>query len=430
MHVTTPLLLLSIAAACTAQGGGGGPVTRDPGPADAGPPEAEDAGAPAENPSRPGGDAGVTDAGGPARIDAGPGGADAGRPGVDAGRPCLPACGGRACGDDGCGGVCGVCAVDESCVAGTCEPPPREHEDLIHGVVGFARGVTGGAGGPVCWVDNASDSGAGSLRACASGAGPRWVRFRRSFDIRLSSPIPVSSDTTIDGRGVDVDLVGRGLRVRSVSNVIIHNLTIRDGGGGDSEDAIQIIEGARLIWVDHVTLVDFPDGLLDITRGSTDVTVSWCHFRDHDKTMLIGASDDHTGDRAMRVTLHHNYFDGTRQRHPRIRYAKVHAFNNYLRHWASYGMGASTDSQLLSEHNIFDAGGDTDGIVSIVGSDARHGAVESRREWTIDGATIDEEDTESVFEARDSYPYSLEVADAALRSRITAGVGWRSVPAP
>jgi len=33
---------------------------------------------------------------------------------------CTPACGGRACGDDGCGGSCGSCGAGETCTAGAC----------------------------------------------------------------------------------------------------------------------------------------------------------------------------------------------------------------------------------------------------------------------------------------------------------------------
>ncbi len=33
---------------------------------------------------------------------------------------CTPACGGKTCGADGCGGVCGWCAASEACVSGTC----------------------------------------------------------------------------------------------------------------------------------------------------------------------------------------------------------------------------------------------------------------------------------------------------------------------
>ena len=35
---------------------------------------------------------------------------------------CEPQCDGLTCGDDGCGGVCGGCEGDESCVFGDCAP--------------------------------------------------------------------------------------------------------------------------------------------------------------------------------------------------------------------------------------------------------------------------------------------------------------------
>jgi len=36
------------------------------------------------------------------------------------GGPCVPDCTGRECGDDGCGGSCGTCGLDQTCVAGIC----------------------------------------------------------------------------------------------------------------------------------------------------------------------------------------------------------------------------------------------------------------------------------------------------------------------
>ena len=43
--------------------------------------------------------------------------------GSDSGTPdvCTPHCEGKECGDDGCGGSCGDCAVGYECVAGACE---------------------------------------------------------------------------------------------------------------------------------------------------------------------------------------------------------------------------------------------------------------------------------------------------------------------
>lgn len=97
-----------------------------PGSADAGvPPAQPDAG-------------GSADAGG--GLDAGPAfdsgtgsdagaGADAGSiadagAGADAGPVCIPACTGKQCGSDGCGGTCGACGAGQSCSAsGQCETP-------------------------------------------------------------------------------------------------------------------------------------------------------------------------------------------------------------------------------------------------------------------------------------------------------------------
>lgn len=72
-----------------------------------------------------------------------------------------------------------------------------------------------------------------------------------------------------------------------------------------------------------------------------------CHFAEHDKTMLIGADPSHVGDRCIRVTIHHCFFDGTRQRHPRVRFGKVHLYNNYTRNWGIYAVCASVESQVI-----------------------------------------------------------------------------------
>lgn len=62
--------------------------------------------------------------------------------------------------------------------------------------------------------------------------------------------------------------------------------------------------------------------------------------------MLIGADPTHVGDRCIRVTIHHCFFDGTRQRQPRVRFGKVHLYNNYTRNWGIYAVCASVESQV------------------------------------------------------------------------------------
>lgn len=62
--------------------------------------------------------------------------------------------------------------------------------------------------------------------------------------------------------------------------------------------------------------------------------------------MLIGADPTHVDDRCIRVTIHHCFFDGTRQRQPRVRFGKVHLYNNYTRGWSIYAVCASVESQV------------------------------------------------------------------------------------
>ena len=63
------------------------------------------------------------------------------------------------------------------------------------------------------------------------------------------------------------------------------------------------------------------DGLLDITHGSDNVTVSWSIFRDHWKGSLIGHSPSNgVQDRGhLRVTYHHNYWHHVNSRLPLFR---------------------------------------------------------------------------------------------------------------
>ena len=292
---------------------------------------------------------------------------------------------------------------------------------LLDDLVGFAEGTTGGKDGALCEVTNLDDSGPGSLRSCAEASGPAWIVFNLSGTIKLQSAIRVASDKTIDGRGQSITITDNGLTIDAVSNVIIENLIIKDG----NDDAIRVIDGADKVWIDHCSISNFTDGAIDITVQATDVTVSWCKFTNHDKTMLISANDSHTQDSVIRVTLHHNYFLGTVQRHPRLRFGKVHAFNNLLEDWQGYGMRIHLDGELLSESNIFDAGSDKDAIVVGSGSPSPH--IESRNDLALNGAVIDENDPNGVFEAKNFYSYTLETADSALQSKITAQAGWRDI---
>ena len=72
-------------------------------------------------------------------------------------------------------------------------------------------------------------------------------------------------------------------------------------------DAIRLVSASK-IWIDHRTLYDCQDGLLDVTRGSTDITISNNWFREKNKVMLLGHHDGFVRDKNMKVTVVYNYF--------------------------------------------------------------------------------------------------------------------------
>ncbi|XP_065625348.1 probable pectate lyase 4 [Quercus suber] len=215
-----------------------------------------------------------------------------------------------------------------------------------------------GLSNPFLWkaiLEVSQNDGPGLLREGCRNKEPLWIVFEVLGTIHLSSYLNVSSYMTIDGRGQRIKLTGKGLRMKECEHVIICNLEF-EGGRGPDVDAIQIKPNSKHIRIDRCTLREYDDGLIDITRESTDITVSRCHFLQHDKTMLIGADPSHIGDRCIRVTIHHCFFDGTKQRHPRVRYGKVHLYNNYTRNWGIYAVCASVESQIYSQCNIYEAG--------------------------------------------------------------------------
>ena len=118
-----------------------------------------------------------------------------------------------------------------------------------------------------------ADDGPGSLRDACRRKEPLWIVFEVSGTIHLSSYLSVSSYKTIDGRGQRIKLTGKGLRLKECEHVIICNLEF-EGGRGPDVDAIQIKPNSKHIWIDRCSLSDFDDGLIDITRESTDITIS------------------------------------------------------------------------------------------------------------------------------------------------------------
>lgn len=196
-------------------------------------------------------------------------------------------------------------------------------------------------------------SSASALSSAISSGSASVIRV--SGTISCSGMLNVTSNKSILGNS-GATIVGCGLNVSRASNVIIRNLTFRDW----NDDAINVQYSTR-VWIDHNTFSNGYDGVVDIKRASDYVTVSWNRVFSHNKVMLLGHSDDNGAeDRGhLRVTYHHNYFDGTTQRHPRVRFGKVvHVYNNYYRSVSSYGVASTVEAGVLVEGNYFENTGD------------------------------------------------------------------------
>ncbi|WP_367129618.1 polysaccharide lyase family 1 protein [Saccharothrix sp. HUAS TT1] len=210
-------------------------------------------------------------------------------------------------------------------------------------------GTTGGAGGGTVTVSDAT-----AFTNAAKSTTTQTIRV--SGTITLSSMTKIASNKTIIGVGSGATIAGHGLNISKVSNVIVRNLNFRDW----ADDGIQVETSTR-VWIDHNTLRNGYDGAIDIKRASDCVTVSWNKVSSHDKTMLLGHSDDNgSQDRGkLRVSYHHNWFDGTNQRHPRVRFGNpVHVYNNYYGGVTSYGVASTEEAGVLVEGNTFENTGD------------------------------------------------------------------------
>ena len=221
-------------------------------------------------------------------------------------------------------------------------PPPVPSTGLI----GWATqngGTTGGAGGQTVTVTTGQ-----ALADALESASPLTIRVQGA----LSMPDKmndVRSNKTVLGVGTSA-VLDNGLNISGATNVIVRNLTFR----GWDDDAVNV-QGSRNVWVDHNTFDGGYDGALDIKRESDFVTVSWNRVTNHTKSMLLGHDDGHTADVGhLRVTYHHNWFDGSKERHPRVRFGDpVHVFNNYY-YGADYGVASTMGAGVLVESNYFE----------------------------------------------------------------------------
>lgn len=178
-------------------------------------------------------------------------------------------------------------------------------------------------------------------------------------DITIENANNANSYLTIEGVGNDAVVNGMGVRLKSASNIEISNLGFMNCNS-TAGDNIGMQQDNDHIWVHNNDLFygnagsDADqikgDGALD-NKNSTYITLSYNHFWDSGKASLLGLSENKTTD--LYITYHHNWFDHSDSRHPRVRFYSAHIYNNYYDGNAKYGAGSTSGSSLFVEGNYF-----------------------------------------------------------------------------
>ena len=263
--------------------------------------------------------------------------------------------------------------------------------------------------------------------------------------------LKIKSNTTLIGKTADSGIKGGSIQISGASNVQIRNLTIRDAydpfphheenDGFNAEWDCIVVQGAsRNIWIDHCTMEDTIwagtaangekwqtyDGLCDMKNDSTNITVSNCIFRNHDKTMLIGSGPDDGNNSTRFITLVGNYFYNCGQRLPMVRNTTIHILNNYYDasnpHYAnSYAVGVRENAIIYAENNYFGSGikysfSNNDGEVYASGNGGSKSGTMNKT--TISGSKL-------FKEAVGKYDYTAVSAnEAKTNAENNAGAGY------
>jgi pectate lyase len=253
-----------------------------------------------------------------------------------------------------------TCAVALFATAGISNALGQQQAD---GYAGHLFNITGGTGGMTTIVTTAT-----AFSTAVGSTSPMVILF--SNTLNLAGNVRVQNNKTIMGLGTAAILSNGCLQMDSSTNIIVRNVFATNVGSLGDGDAMTVKDFSQRIWVDHCTFVDGGDEGYSMTHGSDFITTSWCKFyytfnSGHNFVNLIGHSDsasaaaEDTG--KLHVTFHHNWWGRLCvERMPRVRFGKVHTYNNYFNASTNssvinnYCVRAARDSEVLIENNVFE----------------------------------------------------------------------------
>ena len=183
---------------------------------------------------------------------------------------------------------------------------------------------------------------------------------------------------TIEGVGKDAVIRGFGFLIRNSKSVELRNFAVMTA----MDDCISLDTDNSNIWVHHIDGFYGKqgsgdkakgDGCIDVKTNSKKVTISYCHFWDTGKSSMCGMKSE-SGPNY--ITYHHNWFDHSDSRHPRIRTMSVHVYNNYFDGVSKYCVGVTTGASAFVENNYF-RNCPKPMLISMQGTDTKNGTAEA-----------------------------------------------------
>ena len=329
--------------------------------------------------------------------------------------------------------------------ASNCTTPPDPSP-----LVGWATAsgsTTGGGNATPVTVTTLTD-----LQSAVKGTSAAVIYVK---GVLAAGSVTMGSNKTIVGL-CGAEIHGH-LGINKQSNIIIRNIKIVGYAVGDcsldpdyssatgcssGNDAITVQGQSDHIWLDHDDISDGTDGNLDITHADDFITISWTKFHyssartdptgsdstganGHRFSNLVGHSDSNgTEDTGhLTITWHHNWWaDYVVERQPRVRFGRVHVFNNlYTSVGDNYCIGVGVGANLRTENNVF-VGVKTP-INTISYSDATSAISSSDNLYSgTSGDAPADLQASSVFDPASVYTYTLDDT-GGLQSAIESGAG-------
>jgi pectate lyase len=313
--------------------------------------------------------------------------------------------------------------------------PPPPTGSAQYNLIGFSIGNTGG--GIISETDtarykkvyNATDLGL----ALKKGSGVKVIEIMNDLNLgwneipaaakvspfaqhnsALTHPVLIQSGVskiTVDSFNGLTIFSANGAKIKHAaftfkrsSNIIIRNLEFDElwewdestKGNYDKNDWDYItLEESSKVWIDHCTFNKAYDGLVDVKKGTSGVTISWSTFKGDDgssssfvtqqinaleanrsaypmydylrgssvglskadiiaiagsqkKGHLVGATELASDNPNLQVTLHHNYYKDIQDRMPRLRGGNAHAYNIVMDSAAARAAGKKITSAMAS----------------------------------------------------------------------------------